>query len=607
MESNIIQAGTIPCARSTRKHEMVVTEKELIALCPQMRPYAHIFYTDPATVKDLVNDFLPSKLWRMNNLYRVQTKSTDEDVNDTDLVVKFVMKFPQLILYMQLVRHPRVVVLKSRQIGISTVTVLMYLDDMIIIPHLKVGILAQNQEAANGLKSKIGFGFDELDPDIKAFFGIKGVMDNDSSFGLNNGSTVVARLSFRSGTLHRLAWTEVGKIANNDPKRITETLSGSMQAIAPTSSNWVVNESTAEGNNYFKHLYDGAVSVSGKPITNKEVRALFFSWLSDKTCNSNSTVEITDEVNVIIAEIEEEYTEYIASPEYRNQLGNFVFPDGYQYKITASQKAWMVGALKELDYDLELFYREYPHTPASAFYVSNDSLWYKSAMARMRKEKRIVHTPTNARCSGLYNPDYQVFAVTDIGLKDRFFILYVQIIDTGLTTSSGLEIWDIRVLGEDYGTDLKTDSYADMMYSQPFDIDLVCVPHDGARGTVLKDSVSVEMDFIELGFDTHAMHRPTKLLPYILQARRRLGTTRIDATHAPEVLDNLENYKKKKDKSTGVYTSEPVHDIHSHGADAYRYVASMDFPCSKKLKRRRFTATVDSNNFSSSSYGTVSI
>jgi len=604
MDNNLNANMIVPPVRSTIEHRMPVTEKELVAMLPQVRPYSHIFYTAPASVADFKNDFLPSKLWRMNNLYKVQTK--DDGLGDS-LVVDFIMKRAQLVLYVQLVLHPRVVVLKSRQIGISTVTVLMYGDDMIIIPHLKVGIVAQNQDAANELKNKISFAFDNMDDSVKAFFNVHSDTDNDSTFGLNNGSSAVARLSFRSGTLHRFAWTEVGKIANRDPARVTETLSGSMQAISPSKSNWVVNESTAEGNNYFKTLYESAEASIGKPITNKEVRPLFFSWLTDVTCNSMAEVEIPDSVKRIVDRIEVEFSAYIQSSAYRAQIGNFVYPDGYEYKVSASQQAWMVGALKELNHDLELFYREYPHTPASAFFTSNIGLWYRTAMTELKESGRIVYSPPSYKEEGkpsiLYNPDYEVIAVSDIGLRDRFFILYAQIIPTGFFDSDGLEIWDIRILGEDYDTDLKTDKYAEMIEAQPYPDRTIGLPHDGNRETVLKDSISVEDDFMQMGFDVINIEKSPKILPPILRTRRQLYYTRIDGTLAPELLNNLDNYKKKYDKTLQQYTDTPVHDIHSHGADAFRYVATFPLPSRKITTRTRDIVTLGSGSSTRSSGG----
>ena len=587
--------NSVVAERSFRVDRMAVSEKELVAMCPQLKPYSYIFYTDPASVSDLKDMFLPSKLWRMNNLYKVKTKSSE----DGNLVVPFVMKRGQLILYFSLLGHPRVVVLKSRQIGISTATVLMYGDDMLTIPHLKVGIVAQAQDPADDLLAKITFALKSLDVEIAKFFRLRIVVDNNSNVGLSNGSEAEARLSFRSGTLQRFAWTEVGKIAAEDPKRVSETLTGSMQAIEPTKDNWIVKESTAEGDNYFKTDFYSAQAKMGKPITYKESRALFFSWLNDPTCNSNIIPEFYDErVEKVVSQIEKEYSKYIQTAAYKAQIGNFIYPDGYEYRLSDTQKAWLSGVLDELNYDLEFFFREYPHTPDSAFYISGDRMWYKKALVDLEESGRLVSTPEGREFSILYNPEYQVFAVGDIGYNDLFFILYVQVIDTGFVDSSGLEIWEIRVLGEDYGSDAKTDYYSSLIYSQPYECDMLFLPHDGNRGTVLKDSKTVADDFIDMGHNVEVLPRPTRLLPQILLTRRRLYHTRIDVSRAPKLWTNLNNYKKAYDKKLEMFKSEPVHDEHSHGADAFRYVCNLPYPCSTKVESFK---TV---NYSSGYYGT---
>jgi len=573
--------GVLPMGdRSTRVDYMPISEKELVAWMPQLRPYSYIFYTVPASVKDLKEDFLVSKLWRMNNLYKVKTKSTTED--EDSLIVRFVMKRAQLVLFVMLMSmHPRVVVLKSRQIGISTLTVLMIGDDMWLIPHLNCGIIAQNQDAADGLKDKISFAWDTMDVEIKEFLGLGVTIDNNSEFGLSNGSKVAARLSFRSGTLQRLAWTEVGKIAANDPSRVTETLSGSFNAIAATKSNFIVSESTAEGDNYFKHLFEGAVAKVGKAISNKQMRPLFFSFLTDKDCRSLIDVEVDDRVRRISTRIEREFTAYISGSAYREQLGNFVYPEGWAYKLDDEQLWWLQGALEEVDWDLELFHREYPHTPDSAFYISNEASWFRSALAKCEEDGLITADEAEGKdadgewgISPLYKPEYEVFAACDIGLRDPFHIIIYQAVDTGLTDKKGLPIIWRTILSEIYGTDAKTDVYGDALHACPYDIDLVILPHDGARGTVLKDSVSVEQDFLDMSFAVHTLNVTVSKVKDILQARKALKYTRIDALRAHHTLASIKGYKKKYDKVLRRYTDTPVHDWASHGADAFLYLVA---------------------------------
>jgi hypothetical protein len=47
-----------------------------------------------------------------------------------------------------------------------------------------------------------------------------------------------------------------------------------------------------------------------------------------------------------------------------------------------------------------------------------------------------------------------------------------------------------------------------------------------------------------------------------------------DASRCETGVDCLENYRKKYDAKTGEYLKSPVHDKFSHGADAFRYLAT---------------------------------
>ena len=584
--------GLIP----ERGHDtnMSMSESELLKIMPQVRPYIHIFYRHPSSVEELREDYLVSKLWRMNNLYKVKTKSVSEDGGD--VVVLFVMKPEQLVLYAQLSEHPRVIILKSRQVGMSTAGVLFEGDNMWTVANMKYGIIAQNQRAANDLKDKISFAFYNMDEEIKAFLGVRATTDNTDAFGLSNGSYVEGKMSFRSGTLQGLVWTEVGKIAANDPERVTETLSGSFQAIAATKSNWIIQESTAEGDNYFKNTFFQAEEAVGQPITNKGFRPLFFSWLTDKTCHSNIEVEISHETAKVARRIEKEYTAYIHTRAYKSQKGNVVYPAGHEYKMADSQLWWMQDVLKyEMGWDLELFHREYPHTPESAFFISNESAWYRNAVARMELEGRIHYDKEadgyrkieypygEGGVSPLYKPGVEVFAFCDIGWKDPFHIVLGHLIETEkLDPGSGLPIKQMIVLGEMYGSGLKTDAYASELNGCPYDIDMVVLPHDGNRGTVLKDSVSVDDDFIQLGFDTYSLQVTANVVADVLYVRRLMDYAVIDGSRAPHTLASVRGYRKKFNKTLRKYESAPVHDWASHGADAFRYMGVSPVTCGVK-------------------------
>ena len=138
--------------------------------------------------------------------------------------------------------------------------------------------MAQDSSAAESLLQRVKLLWDNLDDSIKDYVQIQNTKDNTKEFSFNNGSSIFIRTSFRSGTLQRLHISELGKIANNYPQKARETKTGSLQAIAV--GNTVVVESTAEGDNMYKDMWDTAVAYAGE-LTGKDFKPIFLSWLDD--------------------------------------------------------------------------------------------------------------------------------------------------------------------------------------------------------------------------------------------------------------------------------------------------------------------------------------
>jgi len=59
----------------------------------------------------------------------------------------------------------------------------------------------------------------------------------------------------------------------------------------------------------------------------------------------------------------------------------------------------------------------------------------------------------------------------------------------------------------------------------------------------------------------------------IEQARRLLGISWFDQVNCDKGLEHLEEYRKEWDDINGVYKNTPLHNEHSHGADAYQGAA----------------------------------
>jgi hypothetical protein len=227
-----------------------ITEEEFFQLFPGKYEVWELLNTKPRSKHELLTRYLPSKLWRMNNLYWIVDKYGD--------AIPFKMKRAQWIVYAASLMHARLIILKSRQQGISTLWLISFFDDTLTRFNFKSGLMAQERESAETLLERVKFLWDNLDAGVKQHLQVRISKNNSSEFSFSNNSTLYVRTSFRSATLQRLHISELGKIANKSPEKAKETKTGSLQAIK--AGNTAVIESTAEGANMFKQMWDTAIA-----------------------------------------------------------------------------------------------------------------------------------------------------------------------------------------------------------------------------------------------------------------------------------------------------------------------------------------------------------
>ena len=173
--------------------------------------YVDLFYSEPKNKQELFFMYMPSKLWRLNNLYTI----VDKDGNE----VIFRMNRSQHKVYAASLRHSRIIILKSRQQGISTLWLVAFFDDAITRKNFSIGLMAQGLDEASTLLERTKFLWDKLHPEVKRHFKVTLDKDNTQEFSLSNKAKIFIRTSFRSTTLQRLHISEMGKIANKNPDK----------------------------------------------------------------------------------------------------------------------------------------------------------------------------------------------------------------------------------------------------------------------------------------------------------------------------------------------------------------------------------------------------
>jgi hypothetical protein len=136
------------------------------------------------------------------------------------------------------------IILKARQLGITTFFCLLHLDHVLWNENVQCGIIAQTRDDASGIfKDKLKFAFDHLHPVIRACFKTKG--DSNTELSFSHGSVIRVGTSLRSSTLQHLHISEFGKICRQFPHKANEIITGALNTVA--AGQFIAIESTAEG------------------------------------------------------------------------------------------------------------------------------------------------------------------------------------------------------------------------------------------------------------------------------------------------------------------------------------------------------------------------
>lgn len=216
---------------------------------------------------------LSDKHWRLTNLYYITDKNGNE--------VLFNLNWAQKDLYHK--EWHQMLVLKARQLGVTTYFAINFLDDCFWYPNVAAGIIAHRKEDAEDIfKKKVKFAYDRMPKWTRTFN--SATNDRSGELAFENGSSYRVSTGFRSGTYQRLLVSEFGKICAKSPDVAKEIVTGSLNTVS--TDQIIAIESTAEGREgYFYDFCKNAEALreSGKPLTKMEMRFFFFPWYEEET------------------------------------------------------------------------------------------------------------------------------------------------------------------------------------------------------------------------------------------------------------------------------------------------------------------------------------
>lgn len=458
--------------------------------------------------------------WRLDNLYRIRNAAGEE--------IPFVMNAAQRRLLDEM--HELNVILKARQLGITTFVQLLMLDACLFNANIAAGTIAHTLgDATKIFRDKVRFAYDRL----PEFLRWRNPATEHSTYALSfaNGSTLRVGTSLRSGTYQFLHISEHGKICARYPDKAEEIRTGALNTVHAGQVIFVESTAEGQGGDFYEFCQAARQKAArGEALTPLDFKFHFFPWWGEPD------YAIDRAGTVMPAELKR-YFERLAA---EHGIG-----------LSVEQRAWYAAKAATQGDQMG---REFPSTPDEAFAAALEGAYYAAEMARADRDGRIARVP--------YEPTVPVDTFWDLGRNDDTVIWFHQRV--------GREhrfIDYYRNSGEGLG------HYAQVLRSRGYVYGTHWLPHDAEIAELSTNRT--RRDFLEgLGV------RPIRTVPRIADLREGIQQVRaalpacwFDAEKCAAGITDLRRYRRAWDVRRAVWKDTPHHDAASHGADAFRTFA----------------------------------
>lgn len=300
-------------------------------------------------------------------------------------IVDFKLNEPQQKLYdiikeqRELGNPVRIIILKARQMGFSTLTESILFKETATKCNINTGIIAHKEEATTNLFNMSKRIYDNLPdaikPSKKSSNAKELIFDNRDGTGLKSKikcMTAGADGVGRSDTFNNLHISELAFWGNG----AKETMLGLMQSVPNLPNTMVIIESTANGYEYFKEMWDKAVAKESSFIP------LFVGWQD-------------------LEEYKMAYDGFTLTDEEKELKDTF--------NLSLEQLTWRRWCIaNNCGGDLNQFKQEYPMTPEEAFITSGTPVFDKPKLIL-----RIESAPKPLKI-GYFSYDYDGLRISNI-------------------------------------------------------------------------------------------------------------------------------------------------------------------------------------------------
>lgn len=277
-------------------------------------------------------------------------------VNKQGKKVKFILNPQQKELVSNLEKYN--IVLKSRQLGITTVSCCLSLYYAITRPSSHCLLVSYSADSASTIFDKLKQMYEDLPSVIKPVE----LANNRSALKFSNGSKITV-CTMGSKELARgasLTFVHISEVAFCKEEQVNKQLLAIEQALLPNGK--IILESTANGMNSFYELWNKAENKQSlyKPF--------FFNWIDDKKMFAQEYKDFAKRYKALngSALAEDELTE----------------DEHLYFDMGATLEQLMWRRLKINNSSAETFKQEYPSTPLEAFITTGNNVFNTEKVTR---------------------------------------------------------------------------------------------------------------------------------------------------------------------------------------------------------------------------------
>jgi hypothetical protein len=329
---------------------------------------------------DKLYNTIYDKEWRLFHLYKIRNKDGK--------LVTFKPNRAQLEFLQK--SGKRNIILKSRQLGFTTLECIDNLDDALFQGNfISTMIFHTKQAAEDAFRNKISLAWENLPEDIKNMCNVSTDKSGELRFKQEDGvySSIACSTSGRSNTFSRAHISEFGKMAATEPSKAYEVITGTFSAVPAHGR--IDIESTAEGGEgLFYEMYQKALGNDTDEfdilyLEGADWKPFFFNWTYDdegigklEEQLKRKEMKDPDATKKILAQVDPDVIKY-AKTHKLTDLQTIFYWRELQSKALPLSQAWKVVK------------QEYPTTVEEAFDASDNKL-FDSEKVNELKENSIT-------------------------------------------------------------------------------------------------------------------------------------------------------------------------------------------------------------------------